>query len=579
MTNKDVAKILEEIGNILDIKGENPFKAIAYYNAARKLEAIPESVETLVREGRLGDIKGFGDALVRKVTELVTTGRLEYYEKLKSSVPESVVGMLRVQGLGPKKISVLWKKLNITNIGELEYACRENRLLSLKGFGARTQEKILSGIELLKRFSKHHLLPDGEQTAEDVLEFIRSSEIASKAEVAGSIRRRKEIVKDVDILVAVKNENREKLLEHLREYPEIEQTISTGEEKLSFIAKSGMQVDVRFIADDAWGPALLHFTGSKEHNIRLRQLAKERNLKLNEYGLFSIDGERVDSCNNEKCMYNQLGLPFIPPEMREDRGEVELALSGKALPHLVELSDIKGLFHLHTNWSDGVDSIEEYVRVAIELGYQYIGISDHSKSAHYANGLTEERVFAQWEEIDNIQRKYPAIRIFKGIESDILPDGSLDYSDDVLARFDFVLGSVHTRFNMTETEATERLINALRNPYLTMLGHPTGRLLLAREGYPVDMKAVIDEAAGLNKVIELNADPHRLDIDWRMLRYAKEKGVLISINPDTHNLGTIGLVRYGIYAARKGWLEKDNILNTRSADDVARIFKSIRGKG
>ncbi len=377
----------------------------------------------------------------------------------------------------------------------------------------------------------------------------------------------------------MKNENREKLLEHLREYPEIEQTSSTGEEKLSFIVKSGIQVDVRFIADDAWGAALLHFTGSKEHNIRLRQLAKERNLKLNEYGLFSIDGKRVDSCNNEKCMYNQLGLPFIPPEMREDRGEVELALSGKALPHLVELSDIKGLFHLHTNWSDGVDSIEEYVRVAIGLGYQYIGISDHSKSAHYANGLTEERVFAQWEEIDNIQIKYPTIRIFKGIESDILPDGSLDYSDDVLARFDFVLGSVHTRFNMTETEATNRLINALRNPYLTMLGHPTGRLLLAREGYPVDMGAVIDEAAGLNKIIELNADPHRLDIDWRMLKYAREKGVLISINPDTHNLETIGLVRYGIYAARKGWLEKDNILNTRSADDVARIFKSIRGKG
>lgn len=574
---KDISRILEEIAMLLEIKGENPFKSRAYYNAAKAISGI-EDLDRVIKEKRLKEIKGIGDAISKKIEEYYQTGKMDYYEELKRDVPISLLELMEIPNLGPKKIKVLYDELGIKNAGELEYACRENRLVNLPGFGKKTQEKVLKGIEFIKRHKGEFLYADVYQEAEGIKERLEKVVPAGSCMICGSIRRRKEIVRDIDILVSSNDPNGANgITEYFLSLPWVAEVLVRGETKTSVRLSSGIEADLRVVKGNEFAPALMYFTGSKEHNVRLRAIAKKKGWKLNEYGLF--EGENPMPLDTEEKIYNALGLSYIPPELREDMGEVEAAEKGE-LPQLVEISDIKGIFHIHTVFSDGSETIEKMAEAAYGMGIEYIGIADHSKSAYYAGGLKEEAIFRQWEEIDRLNRASKGIYIFKGIESDILPDGSLDYPDEVLKGFDFVIASIHSHFNLRREEQLKRVIRAMENPYTTMLGHPTGRLLLSREGYDIDMREVIDAAKIYDVVIELNASPYRLDIDWRHLKYAKEKGVLISINPDAHSAAGLKEIWFGVGVARKGWQEKKDILNTMGVNDIKDMFKRrMDGKG
>ena len=570
MQKKPVSDILENIAMLLEIKGENPFKSRAYYNAAKALSGIT-NLEELVKEKRLREIKGIGEALSQKIEEYSKTGTMAYYEELTRAVPESLLELMQIPNLGPKKIKVLYDELEITNIGELEYACKENRLIHLTGFGEKTQEKVLKGIEFFKRHKGEFLFGDVYQEAERIRQRLSTIVDPIWAEVCGSIRRRKEVVRDMDILVAA--ENHEKITSFFVSMPEVDQVLVTGETKTSVRMKSGIEADLRVVTRQEFPYALVYFTGSKEHNVRLRGIAKKKGWKLNEYGIF--DGDNLVTCKSEEEIYRALGLPYIPPELREDSGEIEAAEQDK-LPSLVQHEDIRGIFHVHTDFSDGVDSLERMVEAAQKFGFSYIGVSDHSKTAYYAGGLKHDAILRQWEMIDTLNKKNSTFRIFKGIESDILSDGSLDYDDSILEGFDFVIASVHSGFTMKKDDMEERILKAMKNPYTTILGHPTGRLLLSRDGYQVDMMRIIDCAAQNHVILELNASPYRLDIDWRYLKYAKDKGVMISINPDAHAVAGLEEVFFGVNIARKGWQESKDILNTRDVNDIKEIFTKIR---
>ena len=570
MQKKPVSDIFENIAMLLEIKGENPFKSRAYYNAAKALSGIT-NLEELVKEKRLREIKGIGEALSQKIEEYSKTGTMAYYEELTQVVPESLLELMQIPNLGPKKIKVLYDELEITNIGELEYACKENRLIHLTGFGEKTQENVLKGIEFFKRHKGEFLFGDVYQEAERIRQRLSTIVDPIWAEVCGSIRRRKEVVRDMDILVAA--ENHEKITSFFVSMPEVDQVLVTGETKTSVRMKSGIEADLRVVTRQEFPYALVYFTGSKEHNVRLRGIAKKKGWKLNEYGIF--DGDNLVTCKSEEEIYRALGLPYIPPELREDSGEIEAAEQDK-LPSLIQHEDIRGIFHVHTDFSDGVDSLERMVEAAQKFGFSYLGVSDHSKTAYYAGGLKHDAILRQWEMIDTLNKKNSTFRIFKGIESDILSDGSLDYDDSILEGFDFVIASVHSGFTMKKDDMEERILKAMKNPYTTILGHPTGRLLLSRDGYQVDMMRIIDCAAQNHVILELNASPYRLDIDWRYLKYAKDKGVMISINPDAHAVAGLEEVFFGVNIARKGWQESKDILNTRDVNDIKEIFTKIR---
>ncbi|MGB9679794.1 MAG: DNA polymerase/3'-5' exonuclease PolX [Thermoanaerobacteraceae bacterium] len=567
MDKKEIANILNNIGLLLEIKGENPFKSRAYYNAARTIELLDEDIEILVKENRLKDVKGIGEAINKKITELVLTGKMKYYEDLKASIPEGLVEMLKIPGLGPKKIKTIYEKLDITTIRELEYACIENRLVDLPGFGEKTQKKILEGIQFVKEFSGQHLYAESYTEALKLKEYLDMSKTALVTEIAGSLRRKKEIVKDIDILAA--SSDASKVMEAIVNYPWVKEVIAKGDTKTSVILKSGINADLRVVTEKQFPYALHHFTGSKEHNTSMRHRAKQMGIKMNEYGLFK--GDKLIECKSEEDIFNKLGLLYIPPELRENMGEIEAAEKGE-LPKLIEEKDIKGIFHVHTKYSDGANTLVEMVEAARKSGYKYIGITDHSKSAFYAGGLKEEDLVRQWEEIDKLNNKYNDIVIFKGIESDILPDGSLDYEEDILKKFDFVIASIHSNFRMSKEEMTKRIIKAIENKYTTIIGHITGRLLLARDSYEIDIYEVIEAAGYYGKKIEINANPYRLYLDWRYVKYAKEKGVKLAICTDAHGIEGLNDIKYGVGIARKGWLEAKDVINTYEVEEVLSIL-------
>jgi DNA polymerase (family 10) len=569
MKKEEVSAILEEIGFLLELKGENPFKVRAYYNAARAIKGLEGSLEEVVKQGELRRIKGIGEALNKKISELVTTGSLPYYEELKATVPAGLREMVRIPQLGPKKVKALYERLRITTIGELEYACQENRLKDLPGFGAKTQENILQGIEVLKRYRGRFLYGDVASLAEAFTRSIAGVKGVLKVSLAGSMRRRNEVVKDIDLVVAARAGGA--IGEGLIVLPQIEEVLAQGETEIRVRLASGIPADIRLVSLKEFPFALHHLTGSKEHNIALRGRAKKLGMKINEYGLFA--GERSIPCQGEEEIYRALGLSFIPPELREGRGEVEAAAEGR-LPDLVDAGEIKGAFHVHTASSDGSNTISSLSMEAQRLGLSYLGITDHSRSAAYAGGLSEGAVKRQREEIDKINYTSQGFRIFKGIEAEILPDGSLDYGDKVLAGFDFVIGAIHSHFQMGEKEMTKRIIHAMETRRLTMLAHPTGRLLLAREPYQLNMEEVIKAASRLGVVLELNANPHRLDLDWRWLKYAKDHGTKISINPDAHNLQGLQDFLIGVGIARKGWLESRDVINTMELGKVSRFLSA-----
>jgi DNA polymerase (family X) len=470
--------------------------------------------------------------------------------------------------VGPKKVKAIYEKLEVKTIGELEYACKENRLLDLDGFGKKTQNNILKGIENMKKFQGQFLYGEVFHLAEEIKRQVQQSGLADRSEITGSIRRRKEVVKDVDMIAT--SDYADKLMDYFTTLPLVEEVIAKGDTKSTVRLQNGINMDLRVVVDKEYPYVLNHFTGSKEHNTAIRHRAKAMGIKVNEYGLFKE--EKLIQCHNEADIYSILGLDYIPPEIRENNGEIEAAEKHQ-LPKLIDLRDIKGTFHMHTIYSDGSNTIEEMAESARNMGLNYIGISDHSRSAFYARGLNRDEIMRQLEEIDKLNNKYEDFHIFKGIESDILPDGALDYEDDILKLFDFVIASVHSNFKLEKDKMTERLVNAIKNRYTTMLGHPTGRILLARKEYNLDIYAVIDAASEYSKIIEINSDPHRLDLDWRYLKYAKEKGVLMSINTDAHNLLGLHNIQFGIGIARKGWLESHNVINTMSLQEMKKYFK------
>jgi DNA polymerase (family 10) len=573
MDKEEIIKILKEISVLLELKDENSFKIRAYQNSARALETSDIKLEKGLKIEDLTGIKGIGSHIADKIKTLIDTGSLKYYKDLKESVPPGLVEMLAVPTMGPKKIKYLFDNLSISNIGELEYACIENRLVDLPNFGKKTQENILKGIGVLKKFKGKFLFASIIEEAEKIHKKIESFKYVIRASLGGSVRRKKEIVKDIDIVAST--DSHEKVMDFFTTLDEVEDIIAKGDTKSSIRLKSGINVDIRTVEDFQYPYALHHFTGSKEHNTAMRTAAKKDDIKMNEYGLFKND--RLIKCSDEKDIFAFFKMDWIPPELRENFGEIEAA-KDKTLPKLIEEKDIKGIFHIHTTYSDGNISIEQVCEHLKKSGLQYAGISDHSKTASYAGGLKNDDLERYFKEIDTLNRKYSGFKIFKGIESDILLDGSLDYSDSILARFDFIIAAIHSSFNLSEEHMTERIIKAIENRFTTMIAHPTGRLLLARDAYKVDIIRVINAAAENNVDIELNASPFRLDLDWRMCKYAKEKKVKILINPDAHSLKDLYDYKFGVNIARKGWLEKEDVPNTFSAAEIEKYLKNKKAK-
>jgi len=567
--NKDqVAEVLVGIATLLELKGENPFKSRAYENAARAIEALSEPLEKVVAEERLGDVKGIGEGIQKKITELVSTGKLAYYEELKAATPPGLVAMLDIPGLGPKKIKALHDELGIESIEQLEQACKDGNIAGLKGFGEKSQTNILEGIARRRAYASRHLISDALLRAEPLLEALRSHPDVIRCSAAGSLRRHREIIGDIDLLASSKAPGQ--VIEFFTNQQGILNVLAKGETKASVLLEGGIQSDLRVVSDAEYSSALMYFTGSKEHNIVMRQRAIDRGLRLNEYGLFHSKVETRDpkllvKCRTEEEMFEKLGLHYIPPEMREDMGEIALAEKGP-LPRLIEWTDLKGSLHNHSTWSDGHQRPEEIAKAMRDLGLAYWGITDHSKSSFQANGLDPARVRLQLKEIASINatlaKEGSDFRLLTGTEVDILKDGKLDFPDDLLAELDVVIASIHQSFTQTEAETTARLIGAAQNPYVHILGHLTGRLLLEREPYKLDHRAVIDACAETGTWIELNAHPMRFDMDWRWWPYAKSKGVKCAINCDGHRLGDAGFLRLGVGIARKGWLTKEDVVNT-----------------
>ena len=568
MDKDQVAEVLTNIATLLELKGENPFKTRAYLNAARTIETMSESLDKVVAEQRLGDMKGIGDALQKKITELVTTGKLAYYEELKAATPPGLVAMLEIPGLGPKKIKALHDELGIETVEALEQACQAGKVAGLKGFGEKTQTNILEGINRRRAYASRHLVSDALTTAEPLLEALRSHPDVIRCSAAGSLRRHREVIGDIDLLASSKKPV--EVIEFFTRQPGILNVIAKGETKASVLLEGGIQSDLRVVSDAEYPFALMYFTGSKDHNIVMRQRAIDRDLRLNEYGLFRSQAETRDpkllvKCRTEEEIFEKLGLHYIPPELREDMGEIAAAEKGP-LPRLIEWTDLKGSLHNHSTWSDGHQRPVEIAKAMRELGLAYWGITDHSKASFQANGLNAGRVRQQLKEIKQINEELANegsdFRLLTGAEVDILKDGKLDFEDALLAELEVVIASIHQSFNQTEAETTKRLIGAAQNPYVHILGHLTGRLLLEREPYKVDQRAVIDACAETGTWIELNAHPMRFDMDWRWWPYAKSKGVKCAINCDAHRFEDAGLLRLGAGIARKGWLTKEDVVNT-----------------
>ncbi len=584
MDKDQVAEVLTNIATLLELKGENPFKTRAYLNAARTIEALSEPLDKVVAEQRLGEMKGIGDALQKKITELVTTGKLAYYEELKAATPPGLVAMLDIPGLGPKKIKALHDELGIETVEQLEQACQGGKIAGLKGFGEKTQTNILEGIHRRRAYASRHLISEALPRAEPLLEALRSHPDVIRCSTAGSLRRHREVIGDIDLLASSKQPAG--VIEFFASRPGILNVLAKGDTKASVLLEGGIQSDLRVVSDTEFPFALMYFTGSKEHNIVMRQRAIDRGLRLNEYGLFRSKAETRDpklllKCKTEEEIFEKLGLHYIPPEMREDSGEIALAEKGP-LPRLIEWTDLKGSLHNHSTWSDGHQRPVEIAKAMRELGLAYWGVTDHSKSSFQANGLDAARVRQQLKEIrqinQDLEKEGTDFRLLTGTEVDILKDGTLDFPDDLLAELDVVIASIHQSFTQTEAETTERLIGAARNPYVHILGHLTGRLLLEREPYKVDQRAVIDACAETGTWIELNAHPMRFDLDWRWWPYAKSKGVKCVINCDGHRFEHAGFLRLGAGIARKGWLTKEDVVNTLPLDKLRKELGRKRAK-
>jgi DNA polymerase (family 10) len=552
----------------LDIKGENPFKVRAYEKAALVVESLSEPIEKVYREGRLTEIPGIGKSIAEKIAELIETGRLSYLEELEASIPAGVVELLKIPEVGPKTAWLVYEKLGIKSIEEMEKAAREGKLRQLPGLGPKTEENILKGIERLRRFGERVPLGIALPFARQVVEWLKERAPIDKIEPAGSIRRRKETIGDIDILVT--STQPLEVMDAFVSLPVVREVIAKGETKTSVITEMGIQMDVRVVEPDCFGAALQYFTGSKEHNIHLRKIAQDMGLKISEYGVFR--GDEKIAGRTEEEVYGALNLPWIPPELREDRGEIEAAAEGK-LPKLVEIKDIRGDLHTHTKHSDGNFTIKEMALAAKEMGYEYIGIADHTKGLGVAAGQDEEEILKEKEEIEKLNEELEGIRVLAGVEVNIRMDGTLDIDEEVLEQLDFVIASVHSAFKQPKEVMTERICKAMEREVVDILGHPTGRLIGKRDAYEVDGEILIDEAVRTGTILEINAFPDRMDLPDILCRAGKGKGAKFAINTDAHSIDQLNLIEYGVSTARRGWLEKEDIVNCLPLDELLKIFR------
>jgi len=577
MDNKAIAGILYETADLLEIDGQDSFRIRSYRNAAQAIESLPQRVADLAQEPKkLLEVPGIGKGMLANIQQILNEGRLETHTELLKKYRPSMLDLLKVQGLGPKTIALIWSAYQICDVEGVEKLAREGKIRELPRMGEKQEQKLLKALEDYKRIGGRFLLDSAEQLAGKLVEHLSQVPGIEKITPAGSLRRGKETVGDLDVLVTGKGclqgESRQKMVEHLLRFPGLMEVIAQGENKISFRQRSGIQVDVRMLPPESFGAAMQYFTGSKAHNVALRQRALKMGFTLSEYSLATLEGEEPVAGKTEDEIYAKLKLDFIPPELRENQGEIEAA-ANHALPKLLELSDIRGDVHMHTVETDGRNTIEEMAGAAQEHGYEYMAITDHSKNLAFANGLTDERALEHIKRIRAANKKAKDIRIFAGIEVDILPDGALDLSDVVLAQMDVVIASVHSQFNQDRDAMTARLLKAIENPHVSVIGHPTGRLLLRRDAYQFDLDAVLKSAAKHKVAMELNAYPDRLDLCDVHLRMAKQLGVRIVINTDSHHTSHLDKIRYGILQARRAWLTKKDILNTLPAEEFAKAMK------
>ncbi len=557
-SNGPVVSILNEIADILEITGSDRFRPIAYRRAARTIEALPKPIRDYISDGTISELPGVGEAISQKIREFVDTGKLDYLEKLRKGIPPGLLELLNLQEVGPKTVGRLYIELKITSLDELQRACEEHRVSRLKGFGEKTEERILQSIQFYRGSSRRFMLSAGDEVASSMTAYLET--LASRIAAAGSLRRRKETIGDLDIIVASSDPSA--VMERFVSHPEVSIVYSKGETKSSVMLKSGLQVDLRVVEERSYGAALLYFTGSKDHNVELRNLAIARGMRLNEYALSRRDNDEPVAGSSEEEVYSALGLEYIPPELREARGEIDAAAAGK-LPKLVTEADIRGDLHCHTNWTDGSSPIEAMIDAAEKKGYLYIGISDHSKSSKIAKGLSEEMMERQLKRVEKINSsgKY-SIRVLCGSEVDILPDGRLDYDDGLLSRLDFVIGSVHSRFNMDKEEMTDRLLTAMSNDYLTILGHPTGKQIGYREAYGFSTERIFGTAKERKILLEVNGSPDRLDLNDEMIIEARKYGCSFVLGTDSHHFTSLSNMKYAVSMARRGWLAAADVSNT-----------------
>jgi DNA polymerase (family 10) len=574
MGREEIVQILEEMADLLELKGENPFRVRAYRNGARALLNLSADLEQLVENEGLIEIKGIGEHLAKSIALLVKKGHLPDYEKLKASVPKNLLKLLNVQGLGPKKVQQLYKNLHVHSISSLKKATKEGKIAKLKGFGKKTEQNILDALEQKEIYQSRRLWWDAMLLAEPILEEIKKLKSVKQSQIAGSLRRKLETIGDLDFLAS--SSSPKAVMNWFTTQSFVKKIISKGDTKSSIFLKDGIQADLRVVPNSQYAFALHYFTGSKEHNIALRERASKRGWSLSEYGIEQVVKGVVapkGSIDSEEKLFKLFGLSYIPPELRENMGEFEAAAKNK-IPKLIELKELRGALHNHTTASDGRSSLKEMIKAAEDLNWEYIGITDHSKSSFQANGLSEERILEQIEEIRTINRK-SKIRVFAGLECDILANGDLDFSDSFLKKLDYLVVSIHSSFQLDEKKMTKRLIKAIEHPSSTIIGHLTGRLLLKRKGYALNVPKVIDACIANKKIVELNGNPQRLDMDWRYWHAAVDKGLLCCINPDAHDTDQLRFVEAGIQIARKGWLKKKHVINSLPLKKIEELLKKM----
>jgi DNA polymerase (family 10) len=557
--NQQIGALLKRIGDLLEIKGESIYRVAAYREAARQIEHWPEDISQVAREGRLREIPGVGESISAKIEEYLKTGHIQYYEDLQRQINPEVVDLLQVPGLGPRKAQEINQKLGIHSVAELQAAAKAHKLSGLPGIGDKTEEKLLKEARRVQARSRRLLLDVALHAAEDIVALLRDHPAVQDIEPAGSIRRRQETIGDIDLLVSSKKPDA--VMDAFTTLPLVREVLSKGSTRGSILNQDNLQIDLRVMDPSTYGAALQYFTGSKAHNIALRTFALSKGMSISEYGIFDTATNKRLGGERESEIYERLGMQFIPPELREDRGELEAALDGR-IPKLIDLTAIKGDLHVHTDWTDGISPITDMIDAAIELGYDYIAITDHSRSLGIARGLPIERLRQQQALIKMLNQKYTPFTILCGTEVDILKDGSIDFPNEVLETLDIVTASIHSGFSQSRETMTKRIITALENPYVDVLNHPTGRLLEKRPGFAVDLERVLRAAVRTGTVLEINASPDRLDLDDIWARRAKEMGIKLVISTDSHSTSQLDQMRFGVFVARRGWLEARNVINT-----------------